>query len=435
MAGTDCSIFYQFARVPRDRPVANRRLQRYGVPLANMANMDRLEQKLQRWVEAGVIDAESAQRVRSFERSSFEDSPHGRTPGAHGLRWPVVLAVSFGALMIAAGVLLFVAAHWDELSPAQRFALVLAMVGGFHLAAGALMPRLRSLGIALHGVGTATLGAGIFLAAQIFNLQEHWPTGILLWAVGAVLGWVVLRDWLQATLAMLLAPAWIASEWGVRAEHYAGMEKYLIVFLALLAFAYLGALRGWRHPELRRALAWIGGLALLPSAAALAFVGHEWGTPAKVSSTMLATGALLAYGLPLGVAWVLRGKGVLWNAGFALWAWVLGSLDYGIFSQNLAIFAIYALGSIALVLWGLQERRRERVDLGVAGFAITVIAFYFSTMMDKLGRSASLVGFGLLFLLGGWKLEQLRRKLVARMGGVRPDASATGVDPAEEGES
>jgi len=55
--------------------------------------------------------------------------------------------------------------------------------------------------------------------------------------------------------------------------------------------------------------------------------------------------------------------------------------------------------------------------------------------MDKLGRSASLVGFGLLFLLGGWKLEQLRRKLVARMGGVRPDASATGVDPAEEGES
>jgi len=37
--------------------------------------------------------------------------------------------------------------------------------------------------------------------------------------------------------------------------------------------------------------------------------------------------------------------------------------------------------------------------------------------MDKLGRSASLVGFGLLFLLGGWKLEQLRRKLVARTAG------------------
>ncbi len=50
---------------------------------------------------------------------------------------------------------------------------------------------------------------------------------------------------------------------------------------------------------------------------------------------------------------------------------------------------------------------------------MTLIAFYFSTVMDKLGRSASLVSFGLLFLLGGWKLEQLRRKLVARTGGAK----------------
>ena len=376
-----------------------------------MAITEQLEQKLQRWVEAGAIDAEAAQRIRGFELSA-----EARANRHHGLRWPVVLAVSFGALMIAAGVLLFVAAHWDELSPGQRFALVLTMTAGFHLAAGALMPRMRSLGIALHGVGTATLGAGIFLAGQIFNLQEHWPSGILLWAIGAAAGWMLLRDWLQATLAMVLAPAWIASEWGVRAEHHAGMEKYLVEFLALLAFAYLGALRGSERSELRTALARIGGLAVLPSAAVLAFIGHEWGTSAKMPGPMHAIGVLLAYGLPLGVALLLRGKGVLWNAGFGLWAFALGQMDSAIFSQNLAIFAMYGLGSIALVLWGLQEQRRERVDLGVAGFAITVIAFYFSTMMDKLGRSASLVGFGLLFLLGGWKLEQLRRKLVSRMG-------------------
>jgi len=160
----------------------------------------------------------------------------------------------------------------------------------------------------------------------------------------------------------------------------------------------------------------------------LAFIGHEWGTPAKMSGPMHVIGVLLAYGLPLGVAWLLRGKGVLWNAGFALWAFALGQMDSAIFSQNLAIFAMYGLGSIALVLWGLQEQRRERVDLGVAGFAITVIAFYFSTMMDKLGRSASLVGFGLLFLLGGWKLEQLRRKLVSRMGVSRMGMGAAGGD-------
>jgi len=33
--------------------------------------------------------------------------------------------------------------------------------------------------------------------------------------------------------------------------------------------------------------------------------------------------------------------------------------------------------------------------------------------MDKLGRSASLVGLGILFLLGGWLLEKARRRVLA----------------------
>jgi hypothetical protein len=50
--------------------------------------------------------------------------------------------------------------------------------------------------------------------------------------------------------------------------------------------------------------------------------------------------------------------------------------------------------------------------MGAALFAATVIAFYFSEVMDKLGRSASLIGLGVLFLAGGWALERVRRRLV-----------------------
>jgi uncharacterized membrane protein len=35
--------------------------------------------------------------------------------------------------------------------------------------------------------------------------------------------------------------------------------------------------------------------------------------------------------------------------------------------------------------------------------------------MDKLGRSVSLIGLGLLFLLCGWFLEKSRRRLLARL--------------------
>jgi len=211
-----------------------------------MSAQQQLEQRLQRWVEAGLLDSQTAGRIRSFETS--HESP--------GMRWPVVFAIAFGSIMVAAGILLFVAAHWDDLSPTQRFLLVLAMISGFHLAAGALMPRLRALGLALHAVGTVALGSGIFLAGQIFNLQEHWPGGILLWAIGAALSWLVLRGWIQATLAALLVPAWIASEWSVRAEHFSGSQRILVQFVAMVAVTYLSARRDNNNDDsyFRRAL-------------------------------------------------------------------------------------------------------------------------------------------------------------------------------------
>jgi hypothetical protein len=44
-----------------------------------------------------------------------------------------------------------------------------------------------------------------------------------------------------------------------------------------------------------------------------------------------------------------------------------------------------------------------------------VLGFYFSNVMDRLGRSASLVGLGLLLIAGGWGMERMRRRLVARL--------------------
>lgn len=166
------------------------------------------------------------------------------------------------------------------------------------------MPRLRAMGIALHGIGTAVLGAGIFLAGQIFNLQEHWPGGILLWAIGALLAWVVLRDWVQATLAALLVPAWIASEWSVRAEHFQQAERTLVQFVALLAITYLGARRQQSDSGFRRALGWIGAIAVLPACAMVATgeFFYEWYRLPPFSPWLRVLGWLMAFGLPLAAA-------------------------------------------------------------------------------------------------------------------------------------
>ncbi|HET7873569.1 MAG TPA: DUF2157 domain-containing protein, partial [Terriglobales bacterium] len=171
-----------------------------------------LEKQLQRWIDARLIEAAAAGRIRQFE----EESGKGR------LRWPAMLAVGFGALMLCAGILLFVAAHWDEYSPLQRFSLVLAMVALLHVSAGLLGTKVPAIAVALHCAGTAALGAGIFLAGQIFNLEEHWPGGVMLWALGATLAWLVLRQWPQALLAAVLIPAWISGEWFVATQYLSG---------------------------------------------------------------------------------------------------------------------------------------------------------------------------------------------------------------------
>jgi hypothetical protein len=79
----------------------------------------------------------------------------------------------------------------------------------------------------------------------------------------------------------------------------------------------------------------------------------------------------------------------------------------------------WGLGAMALTAWGVRDARAERINMGSAMFAATILVFYFSEAMDQLGRSASLFGLGLLFLTGGWGLERVRRGLVARVRGGR----------------
>jgi len=212
------------------------------------------EKDLQRWVDAGLVDASTAERIQQFER----DAGRGR------LRWPAILAVSFGALLLCVGIRVVVSEHWDERSPGQRFTLVLAMVAVFHLAAGLLGAKVPAMGVALHVAGTATLGAGIFLAGQIFNLEEHWPGGLMLWALGAMLAWLILRQWPQALLAALLIPAWLGGEWSLATERYPGAWNIAAQGFLLLAILYFSAPQKESNRALRLGLLWVGCLALIP---------------------------------------------------------------------------------------------------------------------------------------------------------------------------
>ncbi|HKV26194.1 MAG TPA: DUF2157 domain-containing protein [Candidatus Acidoferrum sp.] len=376
---------------------------------------DTLEKRLERWTAAGIIDAATAARIQAFEQSRGSEER---------LRWPIVLAVALGGVLLCAAVLLFVAAHWDEVSPGSRFALVVLMVAAFPVAGALTQEKFSALATTFHAIGTVCLGAGIFLAAQIFNLEANWSNGVLLWAIGALAGWLLLRQWPQATLLALLAPFWLVGRWySLRNFAWAARDTFIWEGLLLLSLTYLSARFSDRSSNERRSLAVLGGIGVLPCAIAAVLLRGESGQiygQQAASSAWVLWPWLLAIGAPLCLAYLMRGRVVWMNALSAIWVLSLGLVaPHRNFLWNdwdvLGFYVWAILGALGLIAWGVAELRRERINLGVAGFALTVLFFYFSNLMDKLGRAESLAAAGALLIFGGWGLERVRRMLVARV--------------------
>jgi uncharacterized membrane protein len=382
------------------------------------------EEGLDRWHKAGLIDQATVDRIRQFELSE-------RKPA--GAKWQVTLALVFGAITLSAGLALFVAAHWDELAPWSRFAIVLSLVVIFHLAADLFRPRFEKLAITLHGVGTLAAGAAVFLVGQIFNIQEHWPGGILLWLLAALVGWALLRDQVQETIALLLLPTWIVSEWYSRADGYAWDDVFLGRMLAVLAALYLTAFVNSKKRLVAGFAAAAGTIAMLPAVGVLAHGGFNWwrqsNPPLPISLHIAAWLVVIAVFV---VAGVFHRASVLPVFVTLVWAVVLpyaqhmvthagGMSSYTYSEPSWVVYLLTACLAAFFAWYGVRQRSRLLINLGSAGFAATVLWFYFSSVMDKLGRSFSLIALGLLFLLGGWLLERVRRRLV---GSISTEVSA-----------
>ena len=397
--------------------------------------MPDIESLLTRWQSAGVLDAETAARIRAHEaQSATNDSP--------GLKWQGITALILGAILLACGVVLFISAHWDQLGPASRFTLVCAMVAVFHVAGGFARPRFLALSTALHAVGTVATGAAIALVGQIFNIQEHWPAAVLLWALAALAGWALLRDQAQQTIALLLVPAWIFCELDFRMSGHIGEGVYMgrvcflwailyitffigsrrravqgILFAVSIVAAVLaiyGMLSAWESgnssqtfiPFGTRVWAWIA-IAAIPLIIS-AFHGHKGLTPIAV-----------AIAFCLALPWCYR----TWTNSYTTPEGITNTWTGT--DPNLLAYALVAAFAVFLCWWGVHLASRALVNLGIVGFAASVAWFYFSDILNKMNRSLGLIGLGILFLAGGWALEKMRRRILARMAPPKPpDATA-----------
>jgi len=388
--------------------------------------MPELESYLARWQSASLIDQPLADRIRAFEADYR--AAHKKPAG---LQWQSIVALILGAMLLAAGVVLFVNAHWDDLAPGWRYTLVMAMVGVFHLAGGLTRKYSYALSTTFHAIGTVATGAAIALVGQIFNIQEHWPAAILMWAIAAAAGWALLHDQAQQILTVLLFPSWLFCEWSYYADRYHGGGVYLARMIAAWAALYLTF---WLTS--RRKVVW--GLCFTAGAVALIVAnimlldGWAW---YYANSTLLPWsdriwGWILIALLPLLIA-VFRLRQSLLPV---LLAVVLGLVlpfcqsqvsqtywngvkneTYTHSAPSLLAHALIAAYAGFLAWWGVRQSSKTLVNYGIVAFAVSITWFFFADIFSKLGRSVGLIALGILFVAGGWALERTRRRLIAQM--------------------
>jgi uncharacterized membrane protein len=304
------------------------------------------------------------------------------------------------------------------------------MVSVFHIGGALSRESFRGLSTALHAVGTVSAGAAIALVGQIFNIQEHWPGAILLWALAALAGWALLRDEAQQTLALLLVPAWIFSELEDAMSGQIGQPAYLGRFLFVWALLYLTVFLGSRHRVVQGILFAAGVIASIAGTAMMVEGWRSWSSEAKaVPFWTQCIGWIVIAAFPLALSLLNRIRSLVPVAAAVVlaillpWAehsWVehypMGrgqQASYTVYGPNLWAHALVTGFCIFVIWWGVRQANRMLVNFGIVAFAISVFWFYFSNIFDKIGRSLGLIGLGVLFLAGGWALERTRRRLLA----------------------
>jgi len=374
--------------------------------------------RIARWHEAGLIDAETRDRLLAHE------AEHAR---------PVALWAVFGigALAIGLGIVSLVAANWEAVPGRVRLALHLALVAG---ALGAIWLREQRIAAGSPWAVEALVFVTAALGLTFFgHLGQVYQTSAPLWQPLAT--WLLLfgplmllsgRGW---PVAAALVGGAIYAAWeynfalGELVRRQGGEEApwttlALVTALPLL-FAPLGAfLRArssrpafWRRLE-QCALAYgVAGTSIL---AALAGVGAFEGGPGPLdlanqlvrAAVGLVAGALVAVLRP-GVSGRMAGA-IIALAGLIV-AGVSGANGIAVLAAALFMALWVGIAAAALVAgW------RGVFQLAVAVIALRLIALSFELASDLLLSGFGLILAGVLVLSIAWAAWRVSRSFAPR---------------------
>lgn len=298
-----------------------------------------LAREIDRWVAEGVITADQGARIRARYQPA--------AGSGESFSWGLVVFFALGAVIVGLGVILLLAYNWSGIPKLGKLALIFGGVVAAHVSGIRLRGHTdwrRVLGEGTMILGTMLFGAGIWLVAQVYNIDEHFPTGFLVWGLGALaLAWAM-PSVAQAILATLALAIWGTLEVVEFGNAVDWASVILVTGIGTLA---------WR---LRSAV--LAGV--LAAACCLQILSHatHWGGAgtAFASAVALSCGFVAAgewardRGETRRIAAVLRAYGL---GGFLVCAYILSFADVADELMRDSLRHRESAGSAALYRWSL----------------------------------------------------------------------------------
>ncbi len=287
-------------------------------------------------------------------------------------------------------------------------------------------------------LGTLIFGAGIFLIAQIYHINAHYPNGPLLWGAGVLPLAYLLRLKTILSLSLIDILIWLGMESSfhiVEQSFPYGMPMvYVTLFLmAGLSLWATGLMhRGWSSlRSLSAPYLVLGTLVAFSAGFVLTFdvFGGKFGSHGLMFfyvglvCLFLMSGILYLFSKEKEAGWLTEtaSLSVFMCLVVFLSLFYQGAPPSALNLMTISSNLIFAVAVIGLIVLGYKRRSTSMINIGLCFFILDVVARYFDVFWRLLPRSIFFLVGGLILLLGGVFLEKKRRKVLTsfNIGEVR----------------
>jgi len=390
----------------------------------------KLQQEIETWLREGLISQEQKTKILSrYKLISEVEKKAG--PGKL-----ITTITILGSILIGIGVILFIAANWSEIPRWGKlfiiFSSMLISYGlGFYLRyEKANYPK---VGASLIFLGSLLFGAGIFLIAQIYHIQAHYPNGPLLWGLGVLPLAYLLRLKTILSLAVIDLLIWLGLESSSQISFIESRGPMPFITLYLMTGISLWATglmhKGFESLKTISAPYIACGLVVTFSSGYILTFDVFRGTFGSKDFIPFYIGIVALFSMASILYAFSEEKEKSWfvetcSLTFFIVSVFLLSLIYrdsplhaesSAFTKTALLISniIFALGVIGIIFLGYIRRSSAYINIGLLFFVLDVVARYFDFFWKLLPRSLFFIVGGILLLSGGVFLERKRRKIIA----------------------